>query len=255
MNDILSNFVHTIRQLPTYAKTLEVDGKTYIDIGHSNPTLVRPFYPAAVLVNTLSGLVSMLESGLEATRFKYEDLILQINSEKLVTVFGRHSDSYGKHEALLLAELFKTEPFPFDRYLGQEAFNIKLASMFVQDTETEALLRITGNLAARSEIKGQDDGLSQQVTVTQGISGHMVETVVPRNRYTLAPFRTFREAVQPASDFLLRLNNTDGSNQCALFEADGGAWKIAAMQNIKTWLENRIASSEVEFVKSIPVIY
>jgi hypothetical protein len=29
--------------------------------------------------------------------------------------------------------------------------------------------------------------------------------------------------------------------ECALFEADGGAWKLAAMRNIKEYLEKALA--------------
>lgn len=49
----------------------------------------------------------------------------------------------------------------------------------------------------------------------------------------LKPYRTFREIEQPASVFLFRLKNRDGAPpECALFEADGGAWKLEATDKI-----------------------
>lgn len=43
---------------------------------------------------------------------------------------------------------------------------------------------------------------------------------------------------QPASEFIFRVkqNKYDGIS-CAIFEADGGAWKIAATSSIKDYLQ------------------
>lgn len=44
-----------------------------------------------------------------------------------------------------------------------------------------------------------------------------------------------------ASTFLLRLQSRDGCPpQCALFEADGGAWKLEAVESIAKWLEDEL---------------
>jgi hypothetical protein len=50
----------------------------------------------------------------------------------------------------------------------------------------------------------------------------------------LAPYRTFVEVTQPESDFVFRMQN---GPRCALFEADGGAWKLTAMRHIKEYLQ------------------
>jgi hypothetical protein len=56
------------------------------------------------------------------------------------------------------------------------------------------------------------------------------------NPVKLSPFRTFIEVEQPESLFVLRGRK---GPQWALFEADGGLWKIKAIQNIKNWLEKK----------------
>jgi hypothetical protein len=68
-----------------------------------------------------------------------------------------------------------------------------------------------------------------------------------RARVTLAPYRTFREVEQPRSEFLFRLRNKAPDNlpECALFEADGGRWKLDAMLTIKEWLKDRKPILEV----------
>ena len=70
------------------------------------------------------------------------------------------------------------------------------------------------------------------------------EAAVP-NPVTLAPFRTFRDVAQPASLFVLRVQGGGETPNVALFEADGGAWRLAAIENIKKWLEENI-TGEVE---------
>lgn len=48
----------------------------------------------------------------------------------------------------------------------------------------------------------------------------------------------FLEVEQPASDFLLRL---DKDGRPALYEADGGAWKLEAKRNIAAYLGEQLA--------------
>jgi len=62
---------------------------------------------------------------------------------------------------------------------------------------------------------------------------------ISSNPIRLRPYRTFREIEQPASLFVLRLQKgRDGElPRAALFEADGGQWKLEACQAIKHWLD------------------
>ena len=77
-----------------------------------------------------------------------------------------------------------------------------------------------------------DDGVTQAVTVKKGIAA--VENVTLPNPVTLRPYRTFTEVEQPASQFVFRA--AEGP-EFMLVEADGGAWKHEAMQNIKKFME------------------
>lgn len=80
-----------------------------------------------------------------------------------------------------------------------------------------------------------DDGVSQVLTVKQGVS--LAQNVTLQNPVPLKPMRTFSEVDQPESNFTLRVN---GDADVALFEADGGAWKNAAVANIKNYLESKL---------------
>ena len=68
------------------------------------------------------------------------------------------------------------------------------------------------------------------------------EVIVP-NPVVLKPFRTFSEADQPESKFVFRLHKDDDGVTAALIEADGGAWKVQAMQNIAAYLHSGLVSA------------
>ncbi len=85
-----------------------------------------------------------------------------------------------------------------------------------------------------------DDGVTQKATVSKGIASKE-QCIVP-NPVHLQPFRTFVEVDQPESAFVFRMRD-DGRDgvQCAIFEADGGAWKNEAMENIRAYLQDELA--------------
>lgn len=78
------------------------------------------------------------------------------------------------------------------------------------------------------------------ITVKTGIASKG-EAIVP-NPVHLRPYRTFLEVDQPESDFVFRMKQDkyDGI-QCAVFEADGGAWKMEATHSIKEYLKTELA--------------
>lgn len=50
---------------------------------------------------------------------------------------------------------------------------------------------------------------------------------------------------QPESQFVFRMKEYKNEGiQCALFEADGGAWRLNAMANIKEYLEHELSDLE-----------
>lgn len=80
---------------------------------------------------------------------------------------------------------------------------------------------------------------TQKATVKTGVASK-ADAVIP-SPVRLKPYRTFTEVDQPESDFVFRMKEDkyDGV-QCALFEADGGAWKLHAMESIQEYLEEQL---------------
>ena len=65
----------------------------------------------------------------------------------------------------------------------------------------------------------------------------------------LRPYRTFVEVQQPASRFIFRLEQgREQTVNAAIIEADGGAWKLEAVKNIVTYLENALADTGVKVI-------
>ena len=57
-----------------------------------------------------------------------------------------------------------------------------------------------------------------------------------------SPYRTFIEVEQPESKFIFRMRE---GGACALFEADGGAWKLDAQNAVYEYLKDRL-KEEIE---------
>ena len=101
-----------------------------------------------------------------------------------------------------------------------------------------------GNLTEDAVRTMTDDGVSQVTAVRTGVAT-VADVKVP-NPVSLRPFRTFIEVDQPESRFIFRMRE---GGRCAIFEADGGAWKLEAKKNIYNYLaeqlEENINSGEV----------
>lgn len=233
------------------AKLIDIEGFTHID-KDNKVELFTPPRPKAVGVATLAGLVGLLAAEIDELPDGVDNLFIHVESHTRVTVRHTSQDHYGFRRTFVIAELAEQQGFRYNTFIGQEEFNIGLRSQFVPDGNLAALLQVTGNLAKQSEARQEDDGITQRVTVKTGIA--LQSETTPPSRVTIAPYRTFREAIQPPSDFVFRVKCSDNGNQCALFEADGGYWKIAAAQNVKSWLSNALAGTSHE-LGDIPIIY
>ena len=233
------------------AKVLDIDEFSFIDKDRK-VEMFKPPVPSPLQVATLSGFVKLVEGLFEG--FPPEHSFIQVSDFDQVVLSENTSDLYGRRQLYLIAEALKPERiFSFNTYYSQEAFNIALRSMFVQDEELDSLVRLAGNIAANTETRQEDDGFAQTVSAKQGTWLNKEVTLKPR--VTLRPFRTFLEVDQPSGDFIFRVRNREGiGNECALFEADAGRWKLTAMDTIKVWLEQKLKTSDVTAVQTLPVI-
>ncbi|QOY37066.1 hypothetical protein AWH56_005340 [Anaerobacillus isosaccharinicus] len=182
-----------------------------------------------ITIHSLSGLVEYLKSEYEWD----ERLMVHVVSPTEVRVFDALNGNKGRNQYIQTTALLPS--FNFGNFHDVESFNIKLQSCFVNNDDRSTMLKVVGNIKEEAVNTIGDDGVSQSVVAKTGVA--TVGNVVVPNPVLLAPYRTFIEVKQPESEFIFRMKT---GPTCALFEADGGAWKIEAMNNIKMYLQSEL---------------
>lgn len=210
-----------------------IGGETYSDktlhrISH-NPN-AEP-----IKLNTLSSLITYICSNVDEFHAK---VIVHVQSPTRVQMYSaldadRERETFVEVNALLPS-------FAFDQFMEHEKFCIALQSKFIDTGDRAILLKFAGTVEAGSVAEYGDDGVSQKATIKTGITAK-AEALVP-SPAVLAPYRTFLDIPQPESSFIFRMKQDkyDGI-QCAIFEADGGAWKMQAVSDIKKYLSEYLS--------------
>lgn len=210
-------------ELMSVPTVFEIDG-----ISRSNQKLydIRPPMASAFNVRSLNAVLDFCADEMSAERH-----LLHIVNHSNVALCGPMDSVFRTRECFVHASSFEYD-FKFGKYYQVEEFIIALQAQFLQDETTAAIMKLVGNMTKESETTTKDDGVTQRVEAKVGLA-KVAEVAVP-NPVSLAPFRTFVEIDQPYSNFVLRLN---ANHQCALFEADGGSWKIESMKRIRAFLD------------------
>jgi hypothetical protein len=230
---------------------ITVGDKLYVD---KDIHIVKPPVPSEIDVSTLQGLVDLLEGEIEDVKAD-DDLLVHIQSPFLVSLIGRKSDSYGRRQ--IYAEAHYPEKscptFTFGNWFHVENFLIAVQQGFQRvkiqgDDGTFAkdldyVLEQSSRITADSTVTNVDDGISQRVNVAAGVV--LKESAALRARVTLAPYRTFAEIDQVPATFIFRAKQENGVVKLALFEGDGGRWRLDAVAAIKAWLGAKITGSPI----------
>ncbi len=215
------------------------------------PSSLKPiiFNPLAqtIEVHTLSGLVDFISNDIDKAEIAEKYFIHVVNPEKVELVSAIKGDDR-KREVLLQSVIDKElDTFPFGTFMSQEEFAIRFRSMFEvqKGDDSEYVLSFTSKLTGGTNIDVQDDGVTQNVGVKKGLSGALKATEAAKPIVLLAPFRTFRDIKQPASQFLLRIRLSGDTPTVALFEADGGRWRNEAVKSIAEYISSRLQNVRV----------
>ena len=211
------------------AEVLDINGERYFD--KDVYRVDNELRASAIQMNTLTSLVDYLKAGVDKMA---EKMLVQVVSPTKVRVLSM-LDADRKREELVEVEAMIPD-FEYGRYMGNERFIIALQSKFIDNDDRALLLKFAGTVKDESIAEYGDDGVTQKATVKTGITS-VGDAIVP-NPVKLRPFRTFVEVTQPESAFVFRMRQADGRGiECAIFEADGGAWKNVAMKSIKEYLQ------------------
>lgn len=223
----------------------EIDELSYSD---KPLQLIKPPLPDAVICSTLQGLADLWENDMD----DLEGVMVHIVSPTKVSIIQQTSDEYGRRRVFATAEYPECKTFPFGAWMDPESFIIAAQQGFqrikIQNDDgsfmkdLDYMLGVASNITAEQAAKHVDDGLAQRVTVSKGIS--LKEETILKPMINLAPYRTFAEIDQVLSQFVFRAR-IDTTVKLAVFEGDGGRWKIGAAAAMKAWLAPKFADTPI----------
>lgn len=209
--------------------TVEVDGSVY-----SNQELVfvqdkKPM-PKCIELTGLDSVCKMVRN--EADHVGLQ-IFIQVKDYRNVSVFtSLDSDE----DRLYLYKCAADTPVvTTDRFMDYEKAVIELRSLYIPNDGTDYLLQLLSSISNESRVTSSDNGVTQRIEATNGIALSSMVTVKPR--VTLQPFRTFIEVAQPASEFLLRINER---GEIGFYQADGGVWKLEATRYVAGYFEEKL---------------
>lgn len=195
-------------------------------------------------VGTLTGLVDYLKNVDEAGISKSDDVLVHVKDPGTVDVrsFLDTEETHYRRLTYLTAStaLVGAAALPYGQFVDAETFFIALQSGFAPNAGRDDVLTLIAAIKESEVRETVDSGVAQQVTVAGGVT--LVGTARIPNPVVLKPFRTFREVEQPASIFVLRAHSNDKGPKplLALFEADGGAWKLDAIAAVAAYLREKL---------------
>lgn len=204
-------------------KVTEIDGRPYT---HMNLKRVTEPQPEAIILHTLRSLMEFIKE----LKDKNVKLIVHVESHDTVKLYG-HLKEDASRDLYAVVRAITPREIEYGRFYGVEEFNISLQAKFIENDDRNSLLKYTGLIKEDKVKETGDDGVSQMVTIKTGVAS-VGNALVP-NPVTLAPWRTFIEVDQPESKFIFRMKDGPAA---ALFEADGGAWKLEAVNRIGAFL-------------------
>lgn len=214
---------------------------------------VKPAEVAPLVVGTLTGFVDYLTANVDT--LEPTKLLVHVADPSTVWLrssMGLEADRYYRPVYLKAStELVGPCPLRFGEFMPAEEFIIALMHGFdpgeggETEQERQRLLALVASIKENDVTETTDDGVSQAVKTSRGLSLVAVTTI--KNPFRLTPYRTFRELVQPASDFILRTRKAPNGDRplCALFEAEGGQWKLDAVLRIREYLVAKLPDVKV----------
>lgn len=227
---------------------VEHAGDTFAD--RSLSRLPNYKYPSELQVSTLASLTGYILSGCDFVLEDELQYLIAVDSPTQVRLMSQLDDD--EHRRHLMIARATLPSLLFDAYQSREHFQIALQSRFEEDAldvnDRELLLKFISHVQSGTIAEYGDDGISQKATISKGAQGMKSDVIIP-NPVHLAPYRTFVDVKQPESEFIFRMLDDDhGGIQCGLWEADGGYWRILAIDRIKQYLIDALGDHLDKFV-------
>lgn len=226
-------------------QVLEICGKTYVNRDlrrYDEAPKARP-----VQARTLTALMDYMEHCSQEFPGR---MIIHIVDPTHVRLLSE-LDAEREREALFETAA-ETSAFRFGEWYDQENFMIALQANFQANDDLAAVLKLAGNIVSKNDQIYSDDGTTQVATMTVGVASK-ADAIVP-NPVTLIPYRTFQEVEQPESQFVFRIGKRNEAPSFKLVEAEGGLWRLAAVNQIKAYIYDILGNLPEEISEKVVVI-
>lgn len=171
----------------------------------------------------------------------HEDRIyLSVRDHLTVSCFGHPCNDLRQKRIVYYEAQAKDVPgwdsqtkLPFDQAA------VALQTRFQDSADRTYTLTLLSQITTGAKITYNDIGVATTVVTSKGVSLQQNSTIRPLVK--LRPYRTFQEVEQPEGLFLIRIDERG----ITFTEADGGMWKLAARQTIKSYLSEAL-KDEIE---------
>jgi hypothetical protein len=172
-----------------------------------------------------------------------DSVVVHVSDASSVRVLGSLSDRTRVREQFIEASAVDLTNGFLGKFMTLEEFVIGLQVRFSDADDRKRLLALLSNVKHETVKTALDDGVTQVVQARAGVA--LVSDVAVPNPVLLCAYRTFRDIVQPSSLFVLRVQSgrSGGLPEVGLFEADGGSWRLTAIERVRTWLSDALPST------------
>jgi len=245
--DLTRDAMCKVEELVKKSYTVDVNGDMYSSCDLKKVV----FNPLAcsIELSSLSGLTEYMNKELIDDKKKGVDYFIHVIDPKNVEVLSNvHGDDRKRENIINCCLDGNLKEFPFGSYLSQEDFIIKVQTLLKETKDREYLKQYAMAVRVDATVRTDDDGISQKVEQKSGISGNLTKEVDIKPVVSLKPFRTFREVEQPESQFLFRVRQVSGRPEFAIFEADGGVWRLEAVTNVVRYLQENIHNEQMSVI-------
>lgn len=221
-------------------KIHEVDGRHFFfNEEGTEEILPEVFLPEINNLNSLDAMVKMVKT--EAIKRWKPPFYITIPSPTMVNCYPQPEDEEKRfHRAVYYTAIATDIPgWNTSEQMTFEEAMIALRTRFQPTEDTVYALKLLSDITTGAKVTYNDNGIATSVVTKKGID--LQSNAAIRPIVSLKPYRTFQEVEQPASDFLIRVNERG-----ILFtEADGGMWRLAARKTIKEYFEEAF-SAEIQ---------
>lgn len=207
----------------------------------------QPSTMAPLVVSTLGAVIGYVKSWYAQEKATTDSTVLihvvGPDEVRVLEAVEREPAAQFRRNVLMMAKAI-----PYHHRVGQPChatdFLIWLQTGFVQSDECKSVQELIGSIRDNEVTDTVDDGLAQQVTTSRGVK--LVGRATIPNPVVLAPYRTFPEVLQPEGLFALRATKAQSADRptLALYEADGGAWRLPAVENIMSYLREALGPNQ-----------